>query len=125
MKTYSFENLNVWQRGKHLSVDIYKITKSFPAEEKYGLTSQLRRASVSICSNLAEGTSRNSYKEKARFTEIAFGSLMEVLAQLMIANELGLLDAKDLERLRETVEEIGNKLNKLRISQLNSSRINT
>jgi len=125
MKTYSFEKLNVWQRGKDLCVEIYKITKSFPSEEKYGLTSQLRRASVSVCSNLAEGTSRKSYKEKARFTEIAFGSLMEVLAQLMIANELGLLDAKDLERLRETVEEIGNKLNKLRISQLNSSRINT
>ena len=82
---FSFEKLNVWQLSLTFANDIYKITKSFPVEERYGLTNQLRRASISIASNLAEGSSRSNRNDKARFTQIAFGSLMEVLCQLTIA----------------------------------------
>jgi len=75
---YSFEKIEVWQLAKQLTVIIYKLTTNFPDEEKFGLTSQLRRASVSVPSNIAEGNSKSSLKEKAYFTEIAFSSLMEV-----------------------------------------------
>lgn len=73
------------------------IRKDFPADEKFGLISKLRRACISICSNLAEGSSRNSYKDKARFTEIAYGSLMEVLNQLILAADLDLISHGKLE----------------------------
>lgn len=124
MKNYSFEKLNVWQRSKDLCVQIYKLTDNFPVSEKYGFNSQLRRAALSVSSNLAEGSSRISYKEKARYTEIAFGSLMEVLSQLLVAKDLELINDEELMVLRSTIEEIGNKLNKLKISQVNKMRIN-
>ncbi len=79
MKTYSFENLNVWLCSRKFAVFIYTVTKTFPEDEKFGLVSQLRRAAISICSNLAEGSAKHSGKEKAWFTEKAFCSLMEVL----------------------------------------------
>lgn len=76
---YSFEKLQVWQLAKSFTVSIYKMTEKFPEIEKFGLTGQLRRASVSICSNIAEGNSRISKKERAYFFQIAFSSTMEVL----------------------------------------------
>ena len=82
---FSFEKLHVWIDSKELIKLIYIITKDFPNEEKFGLTSQLRRASVSIASNLAEGTSRKTNKDKAHFTTLSFSSLMEVLNQIIIA----------------------------------------
>jgi len=120
MKIYSFEKLKVWQQARTLSKNIYLITKTFSEEEKYGLTSQLKRASVSVCSNLAEGSSRNSFKDKARFTEIAYGSLTETLNQLIISSDLGFLTAQEYEKLRLQIEEISNMPNGLRKSQLNS-----
>ena len=120
MKIYSFEKLQVWQQSRILTKEIYLITKSFPDEEKFGLTSQLRRASVSVCSNLAEGSSRNSFKDKARFTEIAYGSLMEILNQLILSLDLDFLSQKEYELIRTKIEEIGNMLNGLRNSQLNN-----
>ena len=82
---FSFEKLNVWIDSKEFIKQIYLITKTFPDEEKFGLINQLRRASVSIASNLAEGTSRNTNKDKAHFTTLAFSSLMEVLNQIIIS----------------------------------------
>ncbi len=120
MKIYSFEKLQVWQQSRILTKEIYLITKSFPDEEKFGLISQLRRASVSVCSNLAEGSSRNSFKDKARFTEIAYGSLMEILNQLILSLDLDFLSQKEYELIRTKIEEIGNMLNGLRNSQLNN-----
>ncbi|MCB9360376.1 MAG: four helix bundle protein [Flavobacteriales bacterium] len=117
-KIYSFEKLQVWQQARLLTKEVYITTKTFPEEERFGLISQLRRASVSICSNLAEGSSRNSFKDKARFTEIAYGSLMEVLNQLIIASDLGFLLNQEYEKLRIQIEEISNMLNGLRKSQL-------
>ena len=89
--TFSFEKLNVWVDSKELVKQIYIITKEFPSEEKFGLTNQLRRASISVASNLVEGTSRNTNKDKAHFSTMAFSSLMEVLNQIIITKELNLL----------------------------------
>ncbi len=84
MYTYSFEKLEVWKEAKEFTKNIYAITSEFPELEKFGLVSQLRRASVSVCSNIAEGSARNSNKDKAHFTTMAFSSAVEVLNQLII-----------------------------------------
>ena len=118
--TFSFEKLNVWIDSKELIKLIYKVTKDFPSEEKFGLTNQLRRASVSIASNLAEGTSRNTNKDKAHFTTLSFSYLMEVLNQIIIARELDFLNEENYQILRLEIEKVSNKLNALRNSQLNS-----
>ncbi|OFY24328.1 MAG: four helix bundle protein [Bacteroidetes bacterium GWF2_33_38] len=114
---YSFENLEVWQKSRILVQSIYKLTASFPSDEKYGLSTQLRRASVSISSNIAEGSTRWSKKDQARFYEIAFGSLIEVRNQLILSNDLKHIDDKQLNDLREQIETIGRMLNALHKSQ--------
>lgn len=119
MRLFSFEKLDVWKLSIKLTKLVYKLTKVFPDDEKFGLTSQIRRASVSIASNLAEGSSRISGKEQARFSEISYGSLHEVLNQLIIANELEYISEKELDNLRPLIEEIANKINSLRNYQLN------
>ena len=116
---FSFEKLHVWVDAKELVTEIYNVTRNFPDEEKFGLTNQLRRASISIASNLAEGTSRKTNKDKAHFTTIAFSSLMEVLNQLIIAKDLKYVSEIEYFKLREQIEKISNKLNALRKSQLN------
>ncbi len=117
---FSFEKLTVWIDSKELIKNIYLVTKKFPEEEKFGLTSQLRRASVSVASNIAEGTSRASTKDKAHFTTISYSSLMEVLNQVIISNELGFMSDEDYKIIRSSIEKISNKLNALRKSQLNN-----
>lgn len=119
MYTYSFEKLDVWVEAKKLSKDIYIITSKFSPEEKFGLTSQLRRASVSICSNIAEGSARKTNKDKAHFTIMAFSSAVEVLNQIIISYELDFIDLKEYTALREQIESITNKLNALRNYQIN------
>ena len=98
---------------------IYDVTKSFPISEKYGLTSQLRRATVSISSNLAEGTSRMSNKDKAHFTTLSFSSAMEVLNQIIIAKDLEYLSDENYLEIRKSISKITNMLNSLRKSQIN------
>lgn len=119
MKTYSFEKLEVWKESIELVKTIYKITNTFPSEEKFGLISQLRRASISMSSNLSEGTSRNTNKDKAHFTTISFSSAMEVLNQLIISKELNFISENDYILVRAKIEKITNMLNALRHSQLN------
>ncbi|WP_397363225.1 four helix bundle protein [Olleya sp. R77988] len=119
MYTYSFEKLDVWIKSKELSKSIYSITKEFPSEEKFGLTSQLRRASISVCSNIAEGSARKTNKDKAHFTTMAFSSAVEVLNQIIIANELELINSEKYISLRKSIESITNKLNALRAYQIN------
>ena len=92
MSVQSYRELIVWQKAIDLVVAIYRITQSFPREEAFGLTSQMRRAAVSIPSNIAEGQGRRSAKEFQRFLDIARGSLQEVETQLLIANRLHYLD---------------------------------
>ncbi|NQY28474.1 MAG: four helix bundle protein [Flavobacteriaceae bacterium] len=120
MREFSFEKLIVWEKSRQLAVEVYKITKDFPTEERFGLTSQIRRCSISVSSNIAEGSGRNSNKDKVRFTEIAFSSLMELLNQLIITQDLQLIDKDTYFELRLQIEEIGRMLNALRKTQLNS-----
>ncbi len=114
MYVYSFEKLDVWIEAKNFAKQIYTLTSKFPETEKFGLTVQLRRAGISIASNIAEGSARNSNKDKAHFTTIAFGSAVEVLNQLIISCELGFITEAEYIELRTQVESITNKLNALR-----------
>lgn len=98
-KIKSFTDLNAWKEAHKLVVVIYKTTKEFPKEETFGLTNQIRRASVSITSNMAEGFSRNTYKDKTQFYSIALGSLTEVQNQLLIARDVGYLDQKIFQEI--------------------------
>ena len=97
---------------------IYETTKKFPDEEKYGLVSQLRRASISISSNIAEGPSRNTAKDKSHFITISFSSLMELLNQLIIAKELGYVPEEIFLEIRKQIEKVANMLNALKKSQI-------
>jgi four helix bundle protein len=94
---YSFEKLNTWIEARKLVKSIYAITEKFPAEEKFGLMLQIRRASISVVSNIAEGSARISPKDQAHFSQIAYSSLMEVLNQLIIANDLNFISNEVLE----------------------------
>jgi four helix bundle protein len=119
MYTYSFEKLEVWVEVKELSKNIYLTTKQFPDDEKFGLTSQLKRASISICSNIAEGSARKTNKDKAHFTVMAFSSAVEVLNQIIIAHDLKFINEIEYKTLRLQIESITNKLNALRNYQIN------
>ena len=88
-------DLDAWKEAHNLVLTIYEITKNFPKNEMYGLTNQLRRASVSITSNIAEGFSRQSYKEKIQFYSMSCGSITEVQSQILIARDLGLLTMEE------------------------------
>lgn len=114
MYIFSFEKLEVWVESKDLTSYIYTITNKFPASEKFGLTSQIRRAAISICSNIAEGTSRITNKDKAHFLSISFSSTMEVLNQLILSYELKYVSEDEYLIRRKKIESITNKLNALR-----------
>ena len=119
MLEFSFERLEVWQLSRRFVSKIYRITKNFPDSEKFGLTNQIRRAAISISSNLAEGTSRLSTLDQARFSQISYSSLMEVANQLILANDLNYIDDKSLNEFREDINELGNKINALHKYQKN------
>lgn len=121
---FSFEKLNVWHDSKEFIKFIYEITNHFPETEKFGLISKIRRASISVASNLAEGNSRITSKDKAHFTTLSFSSLMEVLNQLIIAKELAFINEEEYKKARDYVGKISNKLNALRKSQLTNYSIN-
>jgi len=114
--TYSFEKLDVWNESTDLVVEIYSITKLYPDIERFGLTIQLRRASISIVSNIAEGSGRSSFKDQAHFYQLAYSSLHEVLAQLIVSSKLGYIHSETLQNLRNQIEKISKKLNGLRKS---------
>ncbi|NNC69470.1 MAG: four helix bundle protein [Flavobacteriaceae bacterium] len=116
MYTFSFEKLTVWKDSVKLVKDIYMITERFPDKEKFGLISQIRRATISISSNLAEGLTRDTKKDKKRFITIAYGSTMEILNQLIIAKELDYISEERYLAIRSELEKISNKLNALKKS---------
>ena len=109
----TYEDLKVWQSGMKFVFEIYDATQKFPRDEIYGLTNQLRRASVSIASNIAEGKGRSSDKELLQFLNRARGSLYEVQTQLKIAQHLAYLDEAQSGRLISQANEIGRLLNGL------------
>jgi len=115
----SYRDLVAWQKSMALVSGIYEATKFFPKEEQFGLTAQLRRAAVSIPSNIAEGSSRRATKEFIRFINIANGSLAETETQLQLANDLGFLEEDSLNLLLEKTDEISRILQGL-YNSLNS-----
>ena len=100
------KDLKIWNKAMELTVDVYKATSNFPTDERFGLTSQSRRAAVSIPSNIAEGAGRNSIKEFNNFLGIANGSSYELQTQLVIANKLDLLASEVLEPLLSQIDEL-------------------
>jgi len=116
----SYKNLIVWQKSFELSLLIYKITKSFPRDELYALTSQIRRAVISIPSNIAEGYCRQRRLEYIQFLQIAFASGAEVETQLLIAKELKYVTTDDYEKANFLLEEVLKMLNSL-ISKIKTS----
>ena len=95
MEIFGYRKLVAYQKAKEIVKKTYKLLKKFPAEERYAMCDQLRRASLSITSNIAEGVNRFSVKDKAHFIEIAYGSLMEVSSQFEIAEELEYISSED------------------------------
>lgn len=100
-KIKSFTDLNSWEESHKLVLMIYKETKSFPKEELFGLVSQMRRCAVSVTSNIAEGFSRQSFKEKVQFYSISHGSLAELQNQLLIAKDVGFIEKEKFKELAE------------------------
>nr|WP_317632612.1 four helix bundle protein [uncultured Flavobacterium sp.] len=113
MKEFYFERLTVWQESRNFVKQVYLKTIEFPENEKFGLTSQIRRAALSITANIAEGMSRFTEKEKARFISIAYSSGIEVLNFLILANDLDYLTDDNYLKLRTDLEKITNQLNSL------------
>jgi len=117
----SYEDLQVWEKSVALAKQIYSITKHFPKDELYGLTSQIRRSSVSISSNIAEGCGRNSYGEFIQFLGIASGSLAELHTQLLIAIDAGYVDKSTFDNFVVSIKEIGRMINGLKNSLKNAA----
>src|SRR5437867_13271031 len=117
---YPFEKLRVSQSSRELSKQIYLATTTFPQREVYGLTSQCNRAAISVAANLAEGSSRQSRKDQAHFSEIAYSSLMELACLAILAVDLEFLPLSEESKLREEIESVSRQLNALRTAQLAS-----
>lgn len=112
-----FRQLVVYQSAKSLVKDVYDLLKQFPKEEQFALCDQIRRAVISVPSNIAEGMGRIGNTEQARFLEIAYGSLLETQCQLEIAYELGYITKEEFENIDNAIEAIGKMLSKLRLKR--------
>jgi four helix bundle protein len=108
-----FTQLQVWQKAHNITVNVYKLTAQMPQDEKFGLINQIRRASISIESNLAEGCGRNNDKEFARFIDISMGSSFELRCQLMIARDLGYINSDQYQLYESKIIEINRMLGSL------------
>jgi four helix bundle protein len=108
-----YRNLKVWQKAHLLVLEIYQVTSRFPRSERFGLTAQLKRAAISVPSNIVEGSARDSAKEFLRFLRIAFGSCSEVEYQVFLAADLGYLSPRDYEKIYTQVGEVKRMLNGL------------
>jgi len=113
---FGFEKLVVWKKSIDLADDVYRLTRQFPDYEKFGLANQMRRAVVSISSNIAEGSSRESQKDFARFLRIAYGSLMELISQLHIAQRQSFIEKEDARQLYKDADEIARMISGLKRS---------
>ncbi len=113
---FSFERLLIWQKSRSIVKEVYKIASIFPPHEKYGLSDQIRRAAISVSSNIAEATGRFSMKEKIHFCEIAYGSLMEAMCQLILAVDLEMIPRNKVDEIRPLFEELSRQLSAYRRS---------
>ena len=116
MEVFGYRRLIAYQKAKEVVKKTYKLLKIFPAEERYAMCDQLRRAPVSITSNIAEGINRYSVKEKAHFIEMAYGSLMEVSSQFEIAEDLGYITTDDRMSMDELIKDVARLLSGLQNS---------
>ena len=116
MEVFGYRKLIAYQKAKEIVKRTYQLLKKFPSEERWAMCDQLRRASVSITSNISEGVNRYSVKDKSHFIEMAFGSLMEVSAQFEIAEELGYITTEDRLSMDELVKEVARLLSGLQNS---------
>jgi four helix bundle protein len=119
----SYKELMVWQKAYRLCLDIYRISKAFPEEEKYGLTAQMRRSAVSIPSNIAEGYGRKNKKEYVQALYIGYGSICELETQILLANDLAYICANDFQRLQDNLAEVERMLKAL-INSLKEKPLN-
>lgn len=117
---FAFEKLEVWQDAMNLAQRLYIKTESFPKTEQFSLIDQIRRASSSIAANIAEGNARQSGKDKAHFTSIAYGSLMEIFNHLILAEKLKYITTEDLVSFRKAIEKLAHQLQSLRRYQQSS-----
>jgi four helix bundle protein len=113
---FTFEKLDVWQKAIDFADLVHNHTRNFPVDERFGLTNQMRRAAVSISSNIAEGASRMSQTDFARFIEIATGSVFEVVSQSFIGRRQGFLNEENFRAMYSAADEIGRMLSRLRKS---------
>lgn len=111
---HRFKDIEIWKLSRVFCSDIYKITTQFPDSEKFGLVNQLRRAAVSVPSNIAEGASRKSNKDFSRFLEISIGSMYELETQLLLSNDLGFIKELDLKQLLDKLNSIVKMTSKLK-----------
>jgi len=118
----NYKELKVWQKSYQLCLEVYRITRGFPAEEKYGLTSQIRRAAVSVPSIIAEGYGRKTTREYVRSLYLAYGSNCELETQILLSNDLGYMKAQEKEKLQENIEEVERMLKAL-IKSLENKRL--
>lgn len=118
---FAFEQLDVYQVARMYVKNVYMLSDRFPQKEDFALTSQIRRAAVSITSNISEGTSRFSIKDKSHFIEIAYGSLMETYSQLQVATDLGYVSQESIAQIAPLVVELRNKLSALRKSYMSKT----
>lgn len=109
-KTYSFENLEAWKESRILVKVIYEVTNRFPDEERFGLTSQMRRAAVSVSSNIAEGSGRLTAPDQKNFYKNAYGSLMEVLSQVVLSSDLVYLSVDQVIEVRRQIDKVASRL---------------
>lgn len=109
----SFTQLRTWQKARKFAVGIYKLTESFPADEKFGLSSQIRRSAVSIGANIAEGFSRSTQKDKVHFYIIGLGSLTETLSHSYIAHDLGYITKRNIEYIQVEFTDLHKMINGL------------
>ena len=117
---FNFQKLDVWRKAIDFADLIYNKTRAFPSDERFGLTNQLRRAAVSISSNIAEGSSRSSKSDFARFVEIATGSVFEVVSQAFIAQRQSFLSEDQFRKIYTDAEELSRMLSGLRKSLLST-----
>jgi four helix bundle protein len=117
---FNFEKLDVWEKAIDFADLVYNQTRSFPADDHFGLTNQMRLAAVSVSSNITEGTSRMSEADFARFVEIAIGSVFEVISQSFIGRRRGFLSEESFRALYSAADEIGRMLSGLRKSLISS-----
>ena len=124
MEVFGYRKLIAYQKAKEVVKRTYKLLKKFPAEERYAMCDQLRRASISVTSNIAEGVNRFSVKDKVRFIEIAYGSLMEVSSQFEVAEEIGYISTADRQNMDVLIEEdarlLSGLLNSYKPTDINS-----